>query len=1328
MAARRVSGKGPGEKDAENAGIDVSSDSESEPEPAKIFHRRISTNKDIRTSACTKQGFLHKQSNFQRWKRRFFKLKGRKLYYAKDTKSSIFDEIELTDLSVAECSTKNINHSFQVITPFRNLVLCAESRKDMEEWISALKQSSKRQYVEGNDTQREMMSGLHNWYTCSHARPTYCNVCRETLSGVTSHGLSCEVCKFKAHKRCAVKAQSNCKWTTLAAIGSEIIEDEDGVSMPHQWLEGNLNVSSRCAVCDKICGSVRKLQDWRCLWCKTTVHSMCREQLAKKCPFSQCRVSILPPTSIDNIDSDGYWEAMRPPGTSPLLVFVNTKSGDNQGVKFLRRFKQLLNPAQVFDLMNGGPHPGLRLFQKFDQFRILVCGGDGSIGWVLSEIDKMDLHRQCQIGVLPFGTGNDLARVLGWGSAFDDDTQLPAILEKLEHSQIKMLDRLIIAIYYRWSIWTYEGYMPPPRKLSQQFDPISQYEDSVANHLSKILHSEDHSTVITSAKVLCETVKDFVAKVGNAHAEKNDDSDIADKCAILNEKLESLLKTLNEEAQASSQLDSDEAVMYNDPEYHMPDTNITSEETNDNDEDNRYTDTYSDNQSNGEPSSRNSIESMTEENNVSVSNIDKNGHERISNRGGNRNIDNREVTFQSRDLGKNAESSRDRVQGPLSSNMKPKPTIFKPRDALMSRANSLKKAIRQIIEHTERAVDEQNAQTEEQTRLLRAASGSSTDLVEPFNSNQCGLQAGSPNSHSAPSFSVFTSEVLQKSPTLTIRKFDGSTSPPVSSSRRISSMSTFNKSASVGSNLDAKLTSKENIPGHHTVLPSIPFANYPMLPSLSSSIAGKLAGGSFISKVLLANADALCAAASPLLEEEIPLDEYTEKCVMNNYLGIGLDAKITLDFQNKREEHPEKCRSRTKNLMWYGVLGGKEILHKTFKNLDQRVQLECDGQRIPLPSLQGIVILNIPSFGGGSNFWGGTKEVDTFSAPSFDDKILEVVAVFGSTQLAVSRVLDLQHHRIAQCRTVKIMIMGDEGVPVQVDGEAWIQPPGYIRIVHKNRAQMLTRDRSFETVLKSWSEKQKIEPSGSQKTVSLNAEETAALQRFVDVASGLIKIVKVAALTYSSVEQELFPLATRASEYLDRLYPSGHLSEPTLRSQVIDFVHSVRHLSNETSIFITEKASELRLRYDLEEKLTSSLSHLEEETKHVMEMCNIPPTPISQEELLATLESKPRSKQGKFKAVVSKLKGKKEKQYIPLLYNVNSWSAEDVGQWLDNLSLSEYRDSFIKHEIRGTELLSLDKTDIQDLGVHKVGHLKRIQQGIKELVNRMSAVEKYCNY
>lgn len=41
------------------------------------------------------------------------------------------------------------------------------------------------------------------------------------------------VCKFKAHKRCAVRATNNCKWTTLASIGKDIIEDEDGVSTVH---------------------------------------------------------------------------------------------------------------------------------------------------------------------------------------------------------------------------------------------------------------------------------------------------------------------------------------------------------------------------------------------------------------------------------------------------------------------------------------------------------------------------------------------------------------------------------------------------------------------------------------------------------------------------------------------------------------------------------------------------------------------------------------------------------------------------------------------------------------------------------------------------------------------------------------------------------------------------------------------------------------------------------------------------------------------------------------------------------------------------------------
>lgn len=163
--------------------------------------------------------------------------------------------------------------------------------------------------------------------------------------------------------------------------------------MPHQWMEGNLPVASSCAICKKTCGSVLKLQDWRCLWCRATVHTACRPQIAVRCPLGSAQVSVIPPTSVHSIGLDEAWDIVKPNGSySPLLVFVNSKSGDNQGVKFLRRFKQLLNPAQVFDLVRAGPGLGLRLFRHFDPFRILVCSGDGSVGWVLSEIDRLDMN------------------------------------------------------------------------------------------------------------------------------------------------------------------------------------------------------------------------------------------------------------------------------------------------------------------------------------------------------------------------------------------------------------------------------------------------------------------------------------------------------------------------------------------------------------------------------------------------------------------------------------------------------------------------------------------------------------------------------------------------------------------------------------------------------------------------------------------------------------------------------------------------------------------------------------------------------------------------
>ena len=44
-----------------------------------------------------------------------------------------------------------------------------------------------------------------------------------------------------------------------------------------------------------------RLQDWRCLWCRGTVHTACRPLLTTRCPLGPCRLSIVPPTALTTI-------------------------------------------------------------------------------------------------------------------------------------------------------------------------------------------------------------------------------------------------------------------------------------------------------------------------------------------------------------------------------------------------------------------------------------------------------------------------------------------------------------------------------------------------------------------------------------------------------------------------------------------------------------------------------------------------------------------------------------------------------------------------------------------------------------------------------------------------------------------------------------------------------------------------------------------------------------------------------------------------------------------------------------------------------------------
>lgn len=44
---------------------------------------------------------------------------------------------------------------------------------------------------------------------------------------------------------------------------------------------------------------------------------------------------------------------------------------------------------------------------------------------------------------------------------------------------------------------------------------------------------------------------------------------------------------------------------------------------------------------------------------------------------------------------------------------------------------------------------------------------------------------------------------------------------------------------------------------------------------------------------------------------------------------------------------------------------------------------------------------------------------------------------------------------------------------------------------------------------------------------------------------------------------------------------------------------------------------------------------------------------------------------------------------------IKFWGVEEVGNWLESLGLAEYKEQFASHDIRGPELLNLDRPDLK---------------------------------
>ncbi|KAM9444984.1 diacylglycerol kinase, alpha a isoform 1-T2 [Clarias gariepinus] len=296
--------------------------------------------------------------------------------------------------------------------------------------------------------------GQHLWRMKHFNKPVYCNVCQSMLLGLRKQGLCCTCCRYTVHGRCANRNPAPCTRTYVKS------KKEAGVSV-HDWVIGNCE-SGKCDKCQK---KIKGLHGKSCVWCHTTRHNECANQEPTECNCGPMRDHILPPWAIYpvikdrqncvkngaddteyNTTPDGQVLQVIPiPNTHPLLVFVNPKSGGKQGERVLRKFQYLLNPRQVFNLNNGGPAPGLSFFRDLQDYRILVCGGDGTVGWILDAIDKANLPVRPPVGVLPLGTGNDLARCLRWGGGYDG-VDLSRILKELEFSTPVMMDRWSVEV------------------------------------------------------------------------------------------------------------------------------------------------------------------------------------------------------------------------------------------------------------------------------------------------------------------------------------------------------------------------------------------------------------------------------------------------------------------------------------------------------------------------------------------------------------------------------------------------------------------------------------------------------------------------------------------------------------------------------------------------------------------------------------------------------------------------------------------------------------------------------------------------------------------
>ncbi|XP_072803727.1 diacylglycerol kinase theta isoform X2 [Vicugna pacos] len=162
---------------------------------------------------------------------------------------------------------------------------------------------------------------------------------------------------------------------------------------------------------------------------------------------------------------------------------------------------------------------------------------------------------------------------------------------------------------------------------------------------------------------------------------------------------------------------------------------------------------------------------------------------------------------------------------------------------------------------------------------------------------------------------------------------------------------------------------------------------------------------------------------------------------MSNYCGIGIDAELSLDFHQAREEEPGKFTSRLHNKGVYVRVGLQKLSQA--RGLHREIRLQVEQQEVELPNIEGLIFINIPSWGSGADLWGSDND-SKFEKPRMDDGLLEVVGVTGVVHMGQVQGGLRSGIRIAQGSYFRVTLL--KATPVQVDGEPWVQAPGHMII------------------------------------------------------------------------------------------------------------------------------------------------------------------------------------------------------------------------------------------------------------------------------------------